>query len=110
IVSNERYSASSRTGLYVLMKEFRMCCSMGLFAAASKSSQSAGSCSTMRIAVLHTCGTPLTFVFQMLQAGVEHFFHPVQCGAPGFLEVFESLVGSTLHTVEPLVHVRSQIG
>src|ERR1017187_9394639 len=53
IVSNERYSASSRTGLYVLMKEFRMCCSIGLFAAASKSSQSDGSCSTMFIAALN---------------------------------------------------------
>src|ERR1017187_5785002 len=54
MVSNERYSASSRTGLYVLMNEFRMCCSIGLFAAAAKSSQSAGSCSTMFIVVLRT--------------------------------------------------------
>src|SRR5580658_3032600 len=55
---NDRYSASFRTGLYVLMNELRMCCSIGRFAAASKSSQSGGSRSTMLIAVFrHFLGT-----------------------------------------------------
>ena len=39
----------------------------------------------------------------MLQAGVEHFFHPVQFGAPGFLEVFEALIGSDSR--EPLTGI-----
>src|ERR1039458_6764051 len=52
MVSNERYPASSSTGLYVWMNELRMCCSMGLLAAASKSSQSEGSCLIMSIRLL----------------------------------------------------------
>jgi hypothetical protein len=48
-------------------------------------------------------GILLAFVFQMLQAGVEHFFHPVQFGAPGFLEVFEALIGSDSR--EPLIGI-----
>src|ERR1035438_10682988 len=67
MVSNERYSASSSTGLYVLMNEFRMCCSIGLFAAAAKSSQSAGSCSTMFIVVLRTRSEEHTSELQSLR-------------------------------------------
>jgi len=45
----------------------------------------------------------LGFVFQMLQAGIEHFFHPMQSGAPGFLKVFEPLMGSPLY-IKALFH------
>jgi hypothetical protein len=55
MVSKERYAASSKTGLYVLMNEFRTCCSIDLLAAASKSSQSCGSRSIIFIGRLNTC-------------------------------------------------------
>jgi hypothetical protein len=44
-------------------------------------------------------------LFEMLQAGVEHFFDPVQFGAPHVFCVVEPFVDR----IEPRIHVRAQI-
>jgi hypothetical protein len=41
----------------------------------------------------------LTF-FEMLQSGIENFFDPVKLGAPGFLNVVETLVELAIEFIE----------